>query len=548
MKNTRKRPPDEMPPAGGVPSLEALYPAWTTVAHQEAVAASLPAAAGVLAFPGGGRTGSGGLDIFGAAASGSDEVRSPLKRVLPEERAARYEVLRIMSKDPTIDSAIKMHIANALNSRSDTVESVFIKSRDVGDKANRIVEELNNVLMPIITLGLNEWARKAAVYGSCFVRVYGERGTGITNVRCDFYTHPRFIKKFEKNGRLAGFTATYQGAGSHTRQIRLLPPWLFVGFEIPEWHDSETLEPINVSGLPVDLSIEDGAAEGLVEAQDYGASLIATAFGPWMDLMDAVCSLNMSRRNAARLERIIGVNTGTLAPERAARYMDAISERLTNASQNIQTQSYMRGNVQTVVNHIIPNFAEKGSVAVETVQGTPDISGLEDVLFHIKRLGSAVGVDPSLLGFGDMLSGGLGDGGFFRVSVMAAVKADLLRRAIKNGLHRLCEIHVAYKYGKVFLPQDCPWQIGFNAVSTAIEREAQEALESRASVAGGVVSAIAVLDQEFSFADKRELAREIWRILKMDDETFERVFPQQKADAEDADAENAMRKSTEEEK
>ena len=225
--------------------------------------------------------------------------------------------------------------------------------------------------------------------------------------------------------------------------------------------------------------------------------------------------------------------------------MDAISERLTNASQNIQTQSYMRGNVQTVVNHIIPNFAEKGSVAVETVQGTPDISGLEDVLFHIKRLGSAVGVDPALLGFGDMLSGGLGDGGFFRVSVMAGAKADLLRRAIKNGLHRLCEIHVAYKYGKVFLPQDCPWQIGFNAVSTAIEREAQEALESRASVAGGVVSAIAMLDQEFSFADKRELAREIWRILKMDDETFERVFPRQK---DDTDTENAMRKSAEEEK
>lgn len=533
-KNKRKESPETQSAAQasindiGSKSFEALYPAWTEVSAQEAAMASLPAAGGYVS--GGNGIGYGdGFNIPGiAASSGGDEV--PLKRILPEQRAARYEILRIMAKDPTIDSAIKMHIANALNSKSDTVESVFIKSREPAeDKKNAIVSELNNVLMPIINKDLNEWARKAAVYGACFVRVYGEPSVGIKNVRCDYYTHPRFIQKFEKNGRLAGFTTTYQGAGSPNRQIQLLPPWTFVGFEIPEWHDIENMEPASINGMPVDLSVDDSGTAGLVESQEYGTSLIATAYGPWMDLQDAICSLRMSRRNAARLERIISVNTGTLSPERAARYMDAISERLTNASKAIQTQSYMQGNVQTVVNHIIPNFSEKGSVNIEAAQGTPDINGLEDVLFHIKRLGSAVGVDPALLGFGDLLAGGLGDGGFFRVSVMAAIKADLLRKAIKNGIQRLCELHIAYRYGKVFLPQDCPWRIGFNAVSTAIEREAQEALESRASVAGAVVGAMAVLDQEFSFAEKRELAREVWRIMQLDEESFERVFPDEQA-------------------
>jgi len=509
----------------GNKSLDTLYPAYKDVTPHEAVMVWLPATgAGFFASSNivAGAEGNG-LNVFGSSASGGDEV--PLKRVLPEDRAARYEVLRIMAKDPTIDSAVKMHIANALNSKSDTVDSVFIKSKNPDSKENSIVEDLNNALMPMINKDLNEWARKAAVYGSCFARIYGEQSVGIKNIRCDFYTQPKFIQKFEKNGRLAGYTTTYQGTRSFNRRIQLLPPWTFVGFEIPEWYDRETIEPLSISGVPVDLSVEDDAIEGVVESQEYGTSLIATAFGPWMDLLDAICSMNMSRRNAARLERIIGVNTGTLAPERAARYMDAISERLTNASKGIQTQSYLQGNVQTVVNHIIPNFAEKGSIAVETVQGTPDINGLEDVLFHIKRLGSAVGVDPSLLGFGDLLSGGLGDGGFFRVSVMAAVKADLLRRAIKHGLHRLCEIHVAYKYGKVFMSQDCPWEIGFNAVSTAIEREAQDILESRANIAGSVVGAIGVLDQEFALADKRELAREVWKLMQMDEDAFERVFP-----------------------
>ncbi|MBQ9406350.1 MAG: hypothetical protein IJU37_06370 [Desulfovibrio sp.] len=516
----------------GNKALESMYPAWPDVNPRETIMVGLPAS-GAAYFTGGfaGQSLEGTWTKLFGAASGSDEV--PFKRVLPEDRFARYVVLHLMAKDPTIDSAIKMHIANALSSRSDSVESVFIKAKDYKGKTDKIVDDLRATLMPIILKDVNEWARKAAVYGSCFARVYGKQGTGIQSVRCDFYTHPRFIQKYEKGGRLAGFTTTYQCVNPHAGPLRLLPPWTFVGFEIPEWWDAETLEPINVGGIPIDLSIEDPSVEGLVESQEYGTSLIATAYGPWLDLLDAICSMNMSRRNAARLERIIGVNTGKLDPERAARYLDAVAERVTNASNDIQTQSYLRGTVQTVVNHILPNFSDKGGIQIDAVQGTPDINGLEDVLFHIKRLGGAIGIDPSLLGFGDFLSGGLGDGGYFRMSIMAATKADLLRRAIRNGIQRLCEIHVAYKYGKVFLPDDCPWEIGFNSISTAIEREEQEAQEARVNAIGGVLGAIATMDQEFSIVDKRELAREILKKANFDDEAFERIFPENKATAED---------------
>lgn len=222
----------------GNKSFEMLYPAWTEVAPHEAIMASLPSS-GAACFTGSYGTGriDNGMGLFEMSAAGGDEV--PLKRVLPEERSARYAVLRIMAKAPTIDSAVKMHIANALNSQSDTIDSVYIKSRDGTE--NKIVRELNNVLMPIINKDLNEWARKAAVYGSCFARVYGEQSVGIKIVRCDYYTHPRFIQKYEKKGRLAGYTSTYQGANNFNRQIQLLPPWTFVGFEIPEWYDMETL-------------------------------------------------------------------------------------------------------------------------------------------------------------------------------------------------------------------------------------------------------------------------------------------------------------------
>lgn len=526
MKTGSQYPQEAASPSKAGRALTAIYPGWGMVEERESLMVGLPASASAY-FSGGIR---GGVDtnhdggILGSATS-SDAAQ--ITHVLPEDRSARYAVLRLMAKDPTIDSAIKMHIANALSARTDSGESVFISPAE-GVGQDKIVDDLRTTLMPFIKKDLNEWARKAAVYGSCFARVYGAQGIGIQNIRCDYYTHPRFIQKFEKGGRLAGYTTTYQGTNQASQRLRLMPPWSFVGFEIPEWWDCEDVEPINVGGIPVDLAMEDAAMEGLVESQEYGTSLIATAYGPWMDLLDAICSLKMSRRNAARLERMVGVNTGKLDPERAAHYLDMVAERISNATEEVERQSWLRGNVQTVVNHYVPIFGEKGGLQIDAVQGTPDINGLEDVMFHIKRLGSAIGVDPALLGFGDLLSGGLGDGGFFRVSVMAATKANLLRQALKNGIQKLCELHVAYKFGKVFLPGNYPWTIQFNSVSSAIEREEQEALESRTNALSGLVSILTTIDQDFQTLDKRELFKEIFLKLHFSEDSFEAICPEGK--------------------
>lgn len=526
MKTGSQYPQEAASPSKAGRALTAIYPGWGMVEERESLMVGLPASASAY-FSGGIQ---GGVDtnhdggILGSATS-SDAAQ--ITHVLPEDRSARYAVLRLMAKDPTIDSAIKMHIANALSARTDSGESVFISPAE-GAGQDKIVDDLRATLMPFIKKDLNEWARKAAVYGSCFARVYGAQGIGIQNIRCDYYTHPRFIQKFEKGGRLAGYTTTYQGTNQANQRLRLMPPWSFVGFEIPEWWDCEDVEPINVGGIPVDLAMEDAAMEGLVESQEYGTSLIATAYGPWMDLLDAICSLKMSRRNAARLERMVGVNTGKLDPERAAHYLDMVAERISNATADVERQSWLRGNVQTVVNHYVPIFGEKGGLQIDAVQGTPDINGLEDVMFHIKRLGSAIGVDPALLGFGDLLSGGLGDGGFFRVSVMAATKANLLRQALKNGIQKLCELHVAYKFGKVFLPGNYPWTIQFNSVSSAIEREEQEALESRTNALSGLVGILATIDQDFQTLDKRELFKEIFLKLHFSEDSFEAICPEGK--------------------
>lgn len=514
------------PPVGSNSVFDGLYPGFSAVDAREASMVDLPGSAAAYFSI------SGMLEDRGAAASQANaqgvfsSEEAHLVRQLPKERQARYMVLETMAEDPTIDCAIKMHMAHALSARSDTGQVVSIES--VTDDRDAIVNDLRDSLQPRINRELNEWAYNAAVYGAHYVRVYGEVKKGITNIRSDYYTHSRFIKKFEKAGQLAGFTTTHQGTTGVHSQIRLMPPWAFVGFEIPQWKNVSSTEPINIGAVPVDLASDDYAAEALVESQEYGSSLIETAYQPWVDLLDAICSLNASRRNAARLERLIGVSTGRLDPEKAAKYLNLISSQILNTDREIAKQSLRRGFVQTVINRIFPMWGDKARMEVNTVQGTPDINGLEDVLFHVKRLGGALGVDPSMLGFGDFLSGGLGDGGFYRVSIMAALKANFLRQAIQNGVQRLCEIHVAYKYNKIFLAGEQPWRIVFNSVSTALEREEQENLESRTNIASSLAGIIATLDQEYTTTDKRALMNFIWtHILKKDEESFKNIFPEE---------------------
>jgi hypothetical protein len=330
---------------------------------------------------------------------------------------------------------------------------------------------------------------------------------------------------YERCGQIAGYTSYHQLLRGS--QIALMEPWKFVGFKIPHWKVPLYQEPYRANGLDFDISSEDFRNEDVIESQNYGASLIETAFSPWMDLLDAIVSLNASRLNASRLERLVGVNTGKLSPNRAADYLNRVAAQLQNTDAAKAKQNLRKGLIQTVINHLIPIWGDsKGRLDISALEGNPNIDALEDIMFHVKRLGSALGVDPALLGFGEMLSGGLGDGGFFRISIMAAIKANMLRRAIVTGLEELFDIHVAYKYGKVFLPGQKPWRIMFNSLSSAMEREEAENRLERVNYATGIANLVSLLDPDGSGMDRGAYRNFIWTdILKVDEEKFAAMHP-----------------------
>jgi hypothetical protein len=129
------------------------------------------------------------------------------------------------------------------------------------------------------------------------------------------------------------------------------------------------------------------------------------------------------------------------------------------------------------VRHIITVFNEKQLTTVSPSNGgAPNRGGsisIEDVLFHAKMLAGALGTDMSMLGFSDILSGGLGEGGFFRMSAQAAENSRSIRSAMEEFYHHIIDIHALNRYGIVFKPHERPYGINFYGSISALEAEKQ---------------------------------------------------------------------------
>lgn len=420
--------------------------------------------------------------------SGRDVLNEVL---LPVERLQRYTFLEEMAAYPTIGQALYIHISYAFSINKRTNLSFeFQPVADENDEENKAAHELCRELTNDIGLKVNaelpSWGLIMAIFGVCYIRPHIAQKVGITSMECNYYTLPYFIKEYYVGGDLAGFTGDY--LKDETGALMFAKPWDMVSMKIPLWHPSRQNMPIYTGAEQFSL-LSDPTKRMPVETQNYGTSLLQNAYEPYLNLRGAIRALKASRYNASKIDRLIGLNMDNLDPAKASLYGRTVSEQLQKSAMQMEKRARGNNTAPVVTNTVLPILANgKGQITIDTQSMPADISGIEDIMFHIKQLASALNLDYTMLGFADQMTGGLGEGGFLRTSIQAGMVAGWLRGGAAECIYRLCDIHLAAKCGKVYPSGERPYKIEFNSMATSIEMEESAAMDSHANYASVFVT------------------------------------------------------------
>lgn len=485
----------------------------------------------------------------GILGSNSDGMTSEadsisLSAELPGERLQKYNILETMAKSPTISTALNIHIAHALAPSKKTGQAFILSPKDGSDaEAVSRCEELTADLGAMINDGLPSWAMIMAIFGVSYVRPYAEQGRGITGIESSYYTLPHFVQEFYRGSQLVGFSGDYI-LDTHSLRRVITEPWNLVSMKNPYWTPQHKVIPVSYGTKGYSL-LSEQADKPLMETQNYGTSFLEYSYEPYLNLCAALAALKSTRNNAAKIDRLIALTTNTLDPVNAANYTRGVSQALKRHSDLVAQRSINANAIPTVLNHLIPVMGDgKNGITIDTQSIPADISGIEDVMFHLRQLAASLGIDATMLGWADQMSGGLGEGGWQQTAIQAALRANWIRQAAQRTIYRLHDIHLAYKYGKVYTEKNRPYDVQFNSMNTAIQEEENRELDARTNFVAVISQIMDQVQNNPKLAGSDAFMRYLFtEQLHIDDDTLNTMIKEFKANESEQNNEHGMYES-----
>ena len=416
---------------------------------------------------------------------------------LPRTRQQIFTMWEIMQKDPQIAEALSLHVTAALGGHETTGDMIFItpheRVRGQGRRAKELrdkVEREARIIAPIINRYAFSLARQAIGFGDSYARIYTDDKKGVVGLMNNRHTFPPLIMPFEQAGATVGFHALEEE--DRERSIAKLTPKQLLRVRMPRietvpqmpmqvWQDKKTL-------------IYDKRSDNPILPAEVGGSFLYPIEEPWQDVTISRAGLNNQQIADSVKQAFLTINMEGMPPNQQKKYRASIVKMLTNYRGQIE-EAFKGGEaLYGTKYHIMPQWSEKQilqSVGDLSQRNMPLNEGL--LMLNLRRLAGGLGIDLSLMGWADMLAGGLGDGAAFHTSAQIMRRSTLIRQACIDAFNHLMSIHWGIKHGEYFNSNEYPWQYDFYSDQNAAATQALNNKQNRANTTTVQAQAIQML-------------------------------------------------------
>ncbi|MDO5769021.1 MAG: hypothetical protein Q4P13_05910 [Psychrobacter sp.] len=464
------------------------------------------------------------------------DAKDPSKK--PRSRQQIYGMWTLMMADPQISEAMGLHVTAALGGHETNGDTIFIsphpRVRGKGRRASELrkkVEAEAKHIAPILNRNAFSLCLRAITFGDSYGRIYSDSRIGVYGLSVNRSTTPSLIMPFEQGDKTIGFHALEDE--STDKAITKLTPKQLLRVKMPR-----TLEVPQVT-LDVwknnKVLVHDIRSNCPVLPSEVGGSFLYPIEEPWKDVTISRVGLNNQQIADSVRQAFLSMNMEGMPPAQQKKYRRGLETILSNYRNRIE-EAFKGGEaLHGTQYHILPQWSEK-----QIVQSVGDLSQrnspLNDstLMLNLRRLAGGLGMDLSLIGWADMLAGGLGDGAAFYTSAQIMRRSTLIRQALIDAGNHLMSIHWGLKYDEYFKEDQYPWQFDFYSDQNAAATQALSNKQNRANTTMMTTQAIMALKELGLGREVNQLILEDDLGMDMDRATKVAEALDKKADAEAA--------------
>lgn len=404
------------------------------------------------------------------------------------ERKAIYDRWQEMEAFPICATGLGLLTTAALGGHESTGQLVFLE-KNPAIKGDATLERYAQEIAGDLTGMFNEVAPQlgyiACWGGDSYVRMYHGAGRkGVVGLHMDEAFLPPMVQAYERGGRTFGF-AVYSGPKSWDRLSVMqlarmkMPRMQF----IPQHAVIEKLYRSHVT--------EDDREKAPVVPAMVGGSLLYPCEASYEDLRATLVGIVGSRIQDSINEEVLGLVTSNMNKDQQRRAVRNVIGLLTRSREVAMKAIRERKPVMERIRHLIPINGEKQLVTImKGNEPRANAMTVEDLMVHARLFAAGMGLDLSMLGFADQMSGGLGEGGFFRNSAQVGERARVIRSSMSACFNHIIDVHTTLKYGLVFPEDKRPVIPNYFGAISALESERNTTRLTMVNTAGMVAQTL----------------------------------------------------------